>query len=98
MGYEGGIVLKTCAGTYFCLAKNWHLMHFLMMSWVSASGVGKYKLDLKAFFPRVEAPAWFPQMPEWILLSRATPSLWEMHLHRVPEEAKCLNKSLPITM
>jgi hypothetical protein len=29
-------------------------------------------------------------------LRRATPSLWETHLHRVPEEAECLNKSLPM--
>jgi hypothetical protein len=39
-GHEGGIVLKTYAGMCCCLAKNWHPVHFLTMSWASASAVG----------------------------------------------------------
>ena len=47
--------------------------------------------------PRVEAPAWLPQMPEWISLRSRTPSSYEMHLHRVPEDAECLNNSVLMT-
>jgi hypothetical protein len=54
-------------------------------------------LDLKALPTKVDAPTWFSQMPEWISLRSATRSCWEMHLHRVLEEAECLNKSFPIT-
>jgi hypothetical protein len=87
--------IRSCVGTWACLANIWHPLHCLTSSSVSFKTIGQKNPVRKVLPTSVLEVAWLPQQPKWILSKISFPFSLETHLRSTPDDAALLYRLSP---